>query len=323
MTGPAELHNPMEAILRTITRDRVTFRARDIRPGEQVQSIWDELHADGSRYVFGAAKLSGSGEFRDQGTDPDKVWNFFYNEGDAAEDLIVFEEHLNPNNPKQKFKEMSNAITKLENDGPVLARFVMDLDPDEELAMGDLAPLALKMRAILEGPLGLDDNSDGQEESESDRHDEEDREEEEDNGAEWEDYDDEADSANSKLGEKARQVISAWKGPRWNTGIEKLMEDAEWPWEGEAKAGEEESRCRALVQSWQEDMDIMAEVGKGTEEEFRRHMDRERAVRMYMTLLGREAKLMRSRFQRWIPSRRQGHRSGRTVSRSNQATSRP
>jgi hypothetical protein len=313
MTGPAEMHNPMEPILRTITRDRVTFRACDIRPGEQVQSIWDELHAHGSRFVFGAVTLSGTGEFHDQATDPDKVWNFFYNEGDAAEDLVVFEEHLNPNNPKQKFKEMSNAITKLENDGPVLARFLMDLDPDEELAMGDLAPLALKMRTILEGPLGMDDNSDRKEESESDGP-EEDDEEEEGDSAEWEDEGDEADSANSKLGEKARQVISAWKGPRWNTGIDKLMEDAEWPWEGEEKAGEEESRCRALIQSWQEDMDIMAEVGKGTEEEFRRHMDRERAVRMYVTILGRATILIRSRFQRWIPSRRQGHRSGRTIS---------
>lgn len=297
----------MEATLRTITRDRVTFRARDIRPGEQVQSIWDELHAEGSGFVFGAVHF-GNGEFRDQSDNINKVWDFFYNEGNAAEDVILFQEHLDSNNPKRKFKEITNAITKLEKGGPVLARFLMDLDPDEELAMGDLAPLALKMRAILEGSLSTDDDSDGEEESESEGDDND-----EDDYGEHEDEDDEAGSAKSKgdndeadgaelqLSSRAKKVLSEWNGPRWDTGIDELMEDAEWPWDGEEKEGEEESKCRALIQSWQPDMDMMVEYGKGTEEEFRRHMDRERAVSMYAIILARSANLIGLRSQRRLP----------------------
>jgi hypothetical protein len=286
MTSPAQINNPMEPVLRTITRDRVTYRARDIRPGEQAQSIWDELHADGNKFVFGPVWLDGSSEFRDEATNSDAVWKFFYNDGDAAEDAVLFEAHLKPDQAKQKFQEISNSITKLEKGGPVMARFVLGLDPDEEVAMEDLAPLALKMRTILENPFGKDDDTDGEEEweSTSDKVDDSDDGEGDENNAAArvmsELEDDGADNTTGELRNKVKKVLTEWKGPKWDTGINELMDDADGPWDSQVQPWEEEFRCRALIQSWQPAIEMMREHGQGTQEEFRRQIDRERAIGM-------------------------------------------
>jgi hypothetical protein len=198
---------------------------------------------------------------------------------------VLFEEQLEPDRAKQRFQEISNAITKMEKSGPVMARFLLDLDPDEEVAMGDLAPLALKMRTLSEYPFGGDGDTDPEEEweSKSDGVGEGDDGESDENDAVARAIsrikDDETDNTTGEFSNKVRQVLANWKGPKWDTGIDELMDDAERP-SFRAQTQDEESKCRTLIRSWQPAIEMMLESGKDTQEEFRRQIDRERAIGM-------------------------------------------
>jgi hypothetical protein len=113
-----------------LTREE-SGRARDIRAGEQAISIYDDLHGSNKTVVFGeiteieervAAKVLFHAPKR-----------IFYNEADALEDQVLFPEE-DPS--KAPFLDTTGALARFESEGPSIARFVNDLDSDEELSDG-------------------------------------------------------------------------------------------------------------------------------------------------------------------------------------------
>jgi hypothetical protein len=303
MTAPADIYNPMESVLRTVTRDPITFRARDIRPGEEVESIWDELHAEGSTFVFGPVTINGPGEFEDKSTNQQQMWDTFYNESDAAEDLVIFGEDQESGAVKQ-FKGISNSITKLEQGGPTMARFLMDLDPDEDIVFEELAPLALQVRMIVHDRELKDEERGSDDEWESAEDEDEELKAEADGDDSDSDDNDAFRSAIKKvkdgvdeaqhtqeaiLMKKMQRIFDKLDGPLWDTGVDELLEAAEKPLDRKATVGRDESKCRTLIQSWIPGIARNLGPGKNTEEEFRRHIDRERAVGMWMIGFSRPA----------------------------------
>ncbi|KAL2061188.1 hypothetical protein VTL71DRAFT_7461 [Oculimacula yallundae] len=91
----ADIYNLSAPILKTLHTDRTTNRVRDIKPGEDVESIYDAINHDGTKFFYGKLKDGTS-------THPDHIYesanvfprNLMYNEADAIEDAILFPEEL-------------------------------------------------------------------------------------------------------------------------------------------------------------------------------------------------------------------------------------
>ncbi|KAI1105673.1 hypothetical protein F4804DRAFT_303681 [Jackrogersella minutella] len=113
VTKPLELYTHREPFLRGLTRDKETMRVRSIRPGEQVSSLWDDInHPDSTFFtadVVNKKILETNGEAHHEASP-----YLFYNEGDAAEDLVLFSDELISPNRDVPFREVSNSITRLE-----------------------------------------------------------------------------------------------------------------------------------------------------------------------------------------------------------------
>ena len=118
-----DMYNPQRPVLETLTRDMSTMRVRDILPGEQVDSVWDDITQ--SRSV--------SLDIYEQ-RESENPWgeSYFYNEADAAEDIILFPEEMSTGHAKSVYKAGNSAIDKFMRKGPDFDRFVMDLETDEE-----------------------------------------------------------------------------------------------------------------------------------------------------------------------------------------------
>ena len=118
-----DMYNPQRPILETLTRDMSTMRVRDILPGEKVDSVWDDIKQ--SRSV--------SLDIYEQ-RESENPWgeSYFYNEADAAEDIILFPEEMSTGHAKSVYKAGDSAIDKFMRKGPDFDRFVMDLETDEE-----------------------------------------------------------------------------------------------------------------------------------------------------------------------------------------------
>lgn len=50
---PKDMYKPMAEIMKTLTRDRETLRLLEIKPGDEVMSMYDDLHHPGSRMAYG------------------------------------------------------------------------------------------------------------------------------------------------------------------------------------------------------------------------------------------------------------------------------
>ena len=109
--------------MKTLTRDRQTLRPRDIQPGEQVKSLYDDIHGTGTRFVAFDENMQ---EFKPPP-------HLFYNENDEAEDLILFPEEANDQRRVPLFgTDSMNAVQRFETLGPKLDRLFFDLDTDDE-----------------------------------------------------------------------------------------------------------------------------------------------------------------------------------------------
>lgn len=62
------------------------------------------------------------------------MWALFYNEADAMEDLILF-----PDESNLMVGEIETRISKFEREGPLISRFIKDLDVDEHLSDYDFS----------------------------------------------------------------------------------------------------------------------------------------------------------------------------------------
>lgn len=121
-TKPADTFEPAAHIHKTIHRDRKTGRMRDCRPGEP--SLYDDIQASGVRFF-----TSETGTPWKEDSAPDGL---FYNDIDAAEDVILFPEETF-GHAKKAIGEADDPITvELENRFPSFKRFILDLDSDDD-----------------------------------------------------------------------------------------------------------------------------------------------------------------------------------------------
>jgi len=101
------------------------MRVRDIDPGEQVKSIWDDIV--GGRTV--------SLDIDKQGMSERESWgeSSFYSEADAVEDTVLFPEETSTGDVKTVYKANNSAIDNYVSKGPDWVRFILDLDTDEDV----------------------------------------------------------------------------------------------------------------------------------------------------------------------------------------------
>ena len=121
-----DMYNPAQCVLKTITRDTVTFRARDIKPGEQVDSIWDTIQKGRTSSWGMDDKTKEPKEFHE----PDL--SRFYNEADVQEDAILFPEQASSGTVGDLFRGHETSMQDFMSKGPDWERFIEDLDTDEE-----------------------------------------------------------------------------------------------------------------------------------------------------------------------------------------------
>lgn len=123
---PIDIYNHQEPFLRTLTRNSETKRVRLIKHGEQVKSLWDEVQDPSNTFI-----LIDATNKTVKTVQSDDVMNAsphtFYNEADAAEDAVLFPDELLSLNRNVPFKEVSNAITRLEDGSGTMSRYVAKL----------------------------------------------------------------------------------------------------------------------------------------------------------------------------------------------------
>ena len=121
----------MEPILRTLTREPDTMRTRDIKPGEQAKSIWDDIQSSDVTFLDPHTE---DGRAADVGAE------ICYQEADALEDGVLFPEGQG----KALFKSKLNAVDKFVKTFPDWDRFINDYSTTDEEApwckIGDLEP---------------------------------------------------------------------------------------------------------------------------------------------------------------------------------------
>ena len=128
---PQDLYNPAESALRTITRDTASLRARDIKPGEQVDSIWDTVQKGRMSSWLVEDNTRKPTELHE----PDL--SNFYNKADVLEDAILFPEQTASGTVGGLFNGHETAMQDFMSKGPDWERFIHDLDTDEELDFSD------------------------------------------------------------------------------------------------------------------------------------------------------------------------------------------
>ncbi|KAF2197150.1 hypothetical protein GQ43DRAFT_484368 [Delitschia confertaspora ATCC 74209] len=117
-------------IIETITRDPETKRARTIRPGEKVNSIWDDINNSTS----GVVKWSPDTGEIDEGTHG-IMTSHKYSEADEIEDVYLFPMEAAGKLKNNLYKKHMNAMEKFESKPPIdLRRWVKDADTDDTLS---------------------------------------------------------------------------------------------------------------------------------------------------------------------------------------------
>lgn len=124
-----DTHGHAKPILSTLTRERETMRVRDIKPGEEVQSLYDEITDPRTRHVFFDTNQPNNEALRE--IEPPA--RLFYDEVDEAEDRVLFPEENLEDDAEIVVGDELKAMAKLEYQGPDMRRFALDLDTDEEL----------------------------------------------------------------------------------------------------------------------------------------------------------------------------------------------
>lgn len=101
-------------IMETLTREPVTLRVRQIKPGEEAESLFDELAGPNAQFWVNTSdgKSIRTSEEVVPGVGP----YFYYNDTDAAEDAVIFDEESLQGLPEDMpFVEITNPMLQLEN----------------------------------------------------------------------------------------------------------------------------------------------------------------------------------------------------------------
>ncbi|PGH06359.1 hypothetical protein GX51_02369 [Blastomyces parvus] len=125
VTRPAQILGASAPYLKTVTKDPETYRIRDIKPGEQAESVHDAYEREDTIFRFRTSKGKlGTGL-------PNQMK---YNEADALEDAILFPEEFTGEATSNRMQAMRNNLTDFEQ-GRIknyVKRFAYDLESDEE-----------------------------------------------------------------------------------------------------------------------------------------------------------------------------------------------
>lgn len=210
ISGPQDIYQPVESIYRTLTRDKKS-RPRDIKLGEEVESLWDEILK--IKLIFGIINPQ-TGEGFSEGFSEEAIANssgkeipkgFRYTAVDALEDEILF--------PEITKDDSAMSLNVWEKRGPSMARFALNLDSDEESihSLDEVKELNAKAKDLtMEDSIDDDENS------------------------EWEDDDhDDSEMSEGEVGEyhppTTPQDVWSWEGrfenerKAWNTGYLKIV----------------------------------------------------------------------------------------------------
>lgn len=112
------------SILKTLTRDQVSGHLRELKNGEDAQSVFDEYHSEYSRYVF----------YNDKGEEVQNqkvIDDLCYDRADALEDEILFPE----SEMDVEIRTFANSVDFFESSegmNYIMNRFTRDLETDDE-----------------------------------------------------------------------------------------------------------------------------------------------------------------------------------------------
>lgn len=118
-------------ILQTITKDPKTERVRSIKPGEEVESMWDALDHTAKSFSFCPD------DENDQEMEEDFAASYTYTEADELEDAILFPQEADGQMTDNLFRYDKSAMEVFETEMIDIRRFAADLDTDEEPSDSD------------------------------------------------------------------------------------------------------------------------------------------------------------------------------------------
>ncbi|EHK97021.1 hypothetical protein M7I_7276 [Glarea lozoyensis 74030] len=140
-----DLYNSEAEILKTLCRPEDSERVKDIRPGEDTISIWEQMNSMQTQFFYGEVEditrqqeelERRKAEFQlsiANGAEPPEPTNpfprsLFYNDADALEDAILFPEELQQKTLDPSLIGKISPIKAWEDDGFALKNFVRGLD---------------------------------------------------------------------------------------------------------------------------------------------------------------------------------------------------
>ncbi|KAK4095743.1 hypothetical protein N658DRAFT_511804 [Parathielavia hyrcaniae] len=112
--GHRDKYRHMKYIMETLTREQDTKRVRQIKPGEKVKSLYDEYSGRDAEFWIKTTK-SGPMIRTNEDIAPGVSPYLYYNDTDAAEDAVLFEEEMREGFPENMpFREIDNPLRQLE-----------------------------------------------------------------------------------------------------------------------------------------------------------------------------------------------------------------
>ncbi|KAG4288522.1 hypothetical protein FPRO06_06174 [Fusarium proliferatum] len=113
MRTPRDMYIHMESLLRSLYRNEKTMRTRQIKPGENLKSLWDTI-AD-ERSEFRLFDVSNKKVTMRKDTEIAKSPYMFYNKANEVEDAILFPDELTSDKKSVAFRQIRNGVASTED----------------------------------------------------------------------------------------------------------------------------------------------------------------------------------------------------------------
>ncbi|PNP74678.1 hypothetical protein FNYG_12014 [Fusarium nygamai] len=113
MRTPRDMYVHMESLLRSLHRNEKTMRTRQIKPGENLKSLWDTI-AD-ERSEFRLFDVSNKKVTMRKDTELAESPYMFYNKANEVEDAILFPDELTSDRKSVAFREIRNGVASIED----------------------------------------------------------------------------------------------------------------------------------------------------------------------------------------------------------------
>ncbi|KAF5598826.1 major facilitator superfamily transporter [Fusarium pseudocircinatum] len=113
MRTPRDMYVHMESLLRSLHRNEKTMRTRQIKPGENLKSLWDTI-AD-ERSEFRLFDVSNKKVTMRKDTELAESPYMFYNKANEVEDAILFPDELTSDKKSVAFREIRNGVASIED----------------------------------------------------------------------------------------------------------------------------------------------------------------------------------------------------------------